>query len=467
MKGGGVKLLRYTILTLLALGGPLAWAAPRTISLDEAHRLAIQNNPNVGLMAGTIEQAEILRWRAWALLLPNLSADGSITRSDQEITFAMPDFEALITGAVAEAMGGVAPSPGPGDEMVIQELWGKQVGFTANIALFNPQALPLLRNAYDHIKASRIQGEVGRNDLLFAVTAAFYGLRSSQAAQGISAKDLETAREFLHLAEVSRAVGNAVKVDVLRAEIAVTEAEKAVLDAEDSVHLARTSLATLIGVDGAFDIASPPAPQPVAAALDAAVSHALTRRRDLETLDLQARMVARDKDHTWTKFIPTLDMTWNWSWNSAAGFADDHDSWRLIFGARWNLFSGGQRIAELHEKDVSIRMAGLRRTQLEMSIREDVERRVVELERCQRNRRLVEKQQALAAENHRLVSRQYEEGLSTGLDLLDATNTLSRVRRALVLEELRCDLAVLSLNRTAGEILDAARDDRPVPELPF
>jgi outer membrane protein len=467
MKGGGLKLLQVLILVLVALAGSLAWAAPRAISLDEAHRLAIQNNPNVGLIAGTVERAEILRWRAWALLLPNLSANGSITRSDQEITFGMPDFEALITGAVTEAMGGVAPAPGPGDEMVIQELWGKQFGFTANIALFNPQALPLLRNAYDNIKASRIQGEVGRNDLLFAVTAAFYGLRSSQAARGISAKTLETAREFLRLAEVSRAVGNAVKVDVLRAAIAVTEAEKAVLDAEDSVHLARTALATLLGVQGELEITPPPAPEAVAEELDAAVSHALDKRRDLEALDLQARMVARDKDHTWTQFIPTLDMTWNWTWNSAAGFADDHDSWRLIFGARWNIFNGGQRIAELKEKDVSIRMAGLRRAQLEMSIREDVEKRVVELERCQRNRRMVEKQQALAVENHRLVSRQYEEGLSTGLELLDATNTLSRVRRALVLEELRCDLAVLSLNRTAGEVLDAARDDRPVPELPF
>ena len=68
-----------------------------------------------------------------------------------------------------------------------------------------------------------------------------------------------------------------------------------------------------------------------------------------------------------------------------------------------------------------------------------------------RNVDLAEKQVALAEENHTLISRQYQVGIVSSLDVLDASTELATKRITQVLERLQYDIAVLKLRKAAGE----------------
>jgi outer membrane protein TolC len=402
-----------------------------TITLEQAHQLALRNHPTLKNIRETVVQAELLRWRAWALLLPNLSVKGTVTRADKEIA---------------------VPLPGVPEAIVIQQLWGKHMDFTANIALFNAQSLPLLLNAYDNIEASRLQADFKRDELLFGVTMTFYGLKSIKEAYRMAVEDLRTAEESLRLAKARRAVGHAVKVDVLQAEISVKEAHKNMKDAEDGIHLSTVSLGCLIGISGKFKIADPITPTVFSDQTDLVMEKAMKERRDLKALEIQRSIAERSKTHTWTKFIPTVDMSYIYSMDGAGGFSGEKESWRIIFGVKWNMLDGGQKIAELSERSSKIRQAGFAIDALLLNIREKVDTAVVDLKKARRNLELSEQQLALAEETQRLVSKQYEGGLVNGLRLIEATNTLSKARRARVVEELKYNLAILTLNKTAGSV---------------
>jgi len=421
------------------------------IPLDRALRLAKEHHPGLKAAAEGVRQAEILRWRAWAILLPYVFVDGSITRNDKEVGLAFPDFVGMIDAVVAQRLGEQPAAPmGAGESTIIQELWGQRWGFTANIALFNAQAIPLLRSAYDNIDAARLQQRHTQSQLLFAVTASYYAAHMAAEGVRIGEEDVRTAKEFLRLAERRKAAGMGVGLDVLKAELAVAQREKVVADAQDQERLAKASLAYLSGIEGTFVTAAPPRPETGPLVLPDLQRRAWDERLDLKATRIMAGIGERDRTHTWTKFAPSFDVTYNYTWDSATGFAGEHDSWRLILGARWSLLEGGQRFAELDEKASRIRQTYHELGALSLSVEEEVEKAVVAMKGRQRNLELVARQVALAQESHKQVSGQYALGRSNGVELLDATTTLAQSRRAQLLERLQHDLALLGLQRAIG-----------------
>ena len=264
-------------------------------------------------------------------------------------------------------------------------------------------------------------------------------------------KNLENSHEFHRLAEARLKVGQTTRIDVLRAESDLMQAEKQLKNAQDALTMAKASLAYLVGIDGAYHIVEPPAVTPVEGDLQQLIQSAMKKRLDLKVSRSNVTMAGRSRTDTGVQYIPTFDMTYVWNWNSSGGFANKHDSWMLIFGAKWSLLEGGMRIATLHRDASDVRMSENQLQQLELDIREEVERNLIELAKTRRNVELAGKRVSLAEETHKLVKRQYEVGLATSLDVMSASTGLSAARINGVIENLQYQLAVLALNKSVGE----------------
>jgi len=428
------------ILTLLACLTMPAQAQNRSITLREAQNMALRNNPNLRNVGEVMYQADLMIYKAWAILLPNLSMDGSVTRNNSETTMAFPDF------------ANMDPNTGemPMNEIVMQDLWSQKFGFTANMTIFNARSIPLLKNAYENQDSAEYNGRHQKNELLFAVAEAYYQVSSTKKMIDVAEENLENAREFLKLSETRKTVGQATKIDVLRAETEVMNYEKELKNAKDSLQLAKTGLSYLIGINEDFDIAEPESVVPADGDLESLKQKALKDRLDLKVANLQKSMAERYRTEVWTQWIPVFDLTYNWSWASEEGFSGQNDSWRLIFGASWSIFDGGYRVADLYEKDSQMRMAKNQADQLSLDIREEVEKGKLAMVQQERNVEIARKQLELAEETHNLVKRQYELGMASSLDVLDAATRLSNARNDLILEQLRCDLNALQLNKSVG-----------------
>jgi outer membrane protein TolC len=418
----------------------------RGITLAEAQEMAAKQSYTMRNIDETIVQADTMIGAAWSMLLPNLSASASITRNKDEIAMAFPDWSTMT----------IDPASGAVDmemtDMILQEKWGKAIGLTANMTLLNPRAFPLLKNAYDYTELARLNARIQKNELLFAVTSAYYQVHTAKEIIGVYRENLALAAEFVRSSESRHEAGQGTSIDVLRAKLQEMSAQKELDNALDGLAAAKTALAYLIGAEGReIDVTGPERSTFEEADTGELQRRAVSSRAEVAASDVQTRMAERNRVETWMKWLPAFDVTYAWSWSSASGFSGDNATWMLIFGARWDLFDGGGRIAESKSRASQIRVAENSRAETERQIKEQVEQLAINVRKQRRNVELADRQVEMAEESHHQIARQYEVGLTTSLELHDAETELANTKVARVIERLGYDLAILRLEKAIGE----------------
>lgn len=159
------------------------------------------------------------------------------------------------------------------------------------------------------------------------------------------------------------------------------------------------------------------------------------------------------KRDVYSQWLPAFNLSYNWNWNSAAGFAGDNDAWNVQVGANWSIFEGGFRTADLAKKNSDHRVSQNRLEQLRRDIRQEVNGRYLEVQMLRRRVDLAKQQVDVAQETHRLVNRQYEQGMATSLDLMDTTTQLTNARITKVIDDLSLQIATMQLNQATGQYL--------------
>ena len=402
------------------------------ITLDEAMRMAVANNPSLKTMKERIIQAEYLIDKAWAILLPSIDANASITRYDKEVAMQFPG------------------EGGESSRIIIQEKDARHAGINASIAVFNARAYPLLKYAYANLEQSQMNESHFANELLVAVVGAYYQVESAKNAVEVAEDALNNADEFRKLSLGLLNVGNATRIDVLRAESEVLDAENQLATSRDAVEFSRTALAALIDWTGPFDITTPEKYGPESTDLQKLLETAWNRRRDLDAARLQVRMTERLQQDVRCQWLPNLDLKYGWQWNSSSGFSGDNDSWNVELSARWSIIDGGARQADLKQKKSDTRIAQNAMKDLELRIQQEIEANLLDVRKSERSLAVIRKQISVLEETHRLVKRQFEVGMATSLALQTAVKDLTAARQRLVVEELGYALASLQLNKSAG-----------------
>jgi len=429
------------IALLLASSVTYAYAEETpTITLAEAHEMALANNPQLLNVDESVRQADIMIAGSWSALLPFLTASASETRNDEEIvseqTVFMPnDSGGFDTNTI---------------EIVQQEEWVEQYGFTAGMTIFNLPSIINLRNAYAGRSQTEYAARQNKNDLLVAVSSAYYQVVSADKLMTVSQENVKNAEEFLRLAQGRLRVGLGTRLDKLQAEQTLLSAKKDLANARDSYRLAKRALAFLIGVEGDFNVHRPEAISAVEGNVDELIEQALAERSDLQAAEMEMDIAARERWATYSNWVPSLDVTYNWTHSSTENIAGENDSWRIVFGATWNIISGGGNLAQARLDASNHRVSANNLLQKKLDIRQEVEQQWITVQQYRRNIELAAKQLELAQETYRLTNRQYEVGQSSSLEVVDASGALSTARVNLVVEQLQLDLALLNLNKAVG-----------------
>ena len=409
--------------------------AGQVITLEEAHKRAVDSHPQFKNIDEAIYQADMGIYKAWTMLAPILTAKTDITLNQRKVSMQLPSF-----------------GPGiPPRELVIQDKWAKSAGFTANLTLFNPETIPLIKMAYDSYEKERFTAQIRRNELLFAVTSAYYQAYSMKEMIRVAEENVAMANEFLRQANILRDAGQGTRIDVNRATIQLMAAEKELENAKGSEKQALLALKQLIDEDGPIVLQGPEDVPPITESIHKLKTKALDKRVELQEAEIATRLARHSKDHTLTKFLPKFDLTYNWSWSSAAGFTGANVNWMLIFGAKWDIFLGGGRIVDYKINQSQMRMATNNITQLTMDIEKEVEKRHLDMTQREIQLSILDKQVDLAKENHDLVTKQFRAGLVTSLDVSNAATELASKKILRVYERLLFDLDVLTLKKTIGE----------------
>ena len=415
-----------TVLGLVLTGGAVSGAAAQSLSLaealDRADKLAYSNR----MATGETQVRSGDKTSALAGVLPTLRAEGGYTRT----TDPLGAFGTLLR---QRAVTAAAFDPVALNHPATQSLYAGAL--VVEQPLFNADAWLGRAAAASAAAASAANERWTRESVRADVVRAYFG----SILAGFQVQTLEAASRAAHehtrQAELMVTNGMVTRSDALLASVRAGEVDAQLAMARGERANARRELALLLG-DPASAAATLPESLPSPTRIRALIRP--------DSLTLQARQDVAAATHAWdasrrdvwrarSRYVPRVNSFARYDWY-ANGFFAGEKSWTVGVMAVWTPFQGASEIGDMQAakgREASARAmaeAATHRAQVEMAARQtDVE---VALTRLAIAERAVEQ----SREAHRIVSRKYEGGLATVVELLDAqaTETSSQLGLSLV-----------------------------------
>jgi outer membrane protein TolC len=430
-----------------AAGTEVAGAAVLRLTIDEAVAMALQSSPLLQRLGALAAAAEAQERGARAERWPQVDVGGGYTRwSDvPELTIVQP------TGDPDEPGKLVTIYPN------IPNNWQLRAGLAWPIYT-GGQIGGRIDAATQARTAAGLDREAARNDLVFEVQRAYWGLVSAREGARVFADAIRAFDAHLEDTRNFERFGMAARNEVLAVQVQRDRAELNQLEAEAAADIAEADLRRLLGVPSPVDIeATEPLETGPLEPLDveALVAEASEARPDRRSL--VARIAASDAvvgvKHG--SRLPRVAVTGGYVYanpNRVIIPPEEawKDTWDLGVSLTWNVFDGGRRSAAEAKAQAEAEAARQHLREIDRGIRLEVTRRVLELRTAERRLRVSERAVESAKENERVASDRYREGLIPSSELLDAEVDLEQaeVSRTDALAALR--LAAAGLDRAVG-----------------
>jgi outer membrane protein len=419
-----------------------------TLTLEEAIRTALARSPSIREAEGQRMFAHASRYDSWGRLIPSLGYSSGFTRSDvTQRTSTNP-----ITG-------GTVTLP----DSLVQSLhsYGTQAVLSARWDVFDGgQTYWEIRQANAQAEAADYAFQSTRARVAADVALAYLDALEAVAQESAKKAQLESARELARVAAERFRVGEVPEIDNLQAQLAVSDAEIAVLESESSTDSARLALFENLGLppDRQLALVEPQAPDSASIpSEDELRRRALNESAELASLrgDREAAERGLDAEKWW--FLPQVSLGIDWF---RSEFGNNNDAFTLSpsntqttysLGVSWTPFDRrGGLIADRRRARADVYTAEGRLASREASLAREVE---VALGRLRRARLLEQKSRlnlTLARQQREQAAERYRLGLAPIVERLTAEALAADADRQGIAARYATLRALAELERSAG-----------------
>jgi outer membrane protein TolC len=395
-------------------------AAQEALSLRQAITAALRDSDLLKVEEGRFAAAAAGADAARSFLLPKVVLEERFLRTDNPAW----DFSTKINqGAFTTADLQGAPASF-NDPPPISDF---QTSLTVTQPLFARRATLGLAMARGEASAAAQDRTRRREEVAHGALQAWLGSTAAEAALAAAAKAEEDAAEHLRLAEVAEGAGVGLVSDRLQAGVALGEAKRMRLAAENGLEIARRGLGLALGREtavapGADDLGAAPAD------LEALLAR-VPDRADLRAMGERVDNAGRDVELARAERLPEVGLFGSLQANDPnRPLGTSGTSYSVGVGVTWNIFAGGHAAAA--ERQAEARRGSARDALAAMAkeARFRIRESWLRWGEARESLRLAAEAVAAAEEGVRLVRVRYENGLATMVALLDGQAALNRAR---------------------------------------
>ena len=422
--GDTIKLALFTtvlVLLLVAVVTMTAYAGVQ-LSLEQAVETALKNHPNLKAADSQVEGAQANVLKSKSGFLPKVTLSETWSKSDNPL---------MVLGT---KLNQESVTPADFNPVVMNDpepLSNYNTRLSVMQPVFNGG------KEYLGIKQARLASEAvaqdrvrTRQETVFNVVKAYYGLLLAKEYDKVAIQSLEASAANMKLAETRYKAGAVLQSDLLRAKVQYAEVKEMSTRSENGVKLAEANLNFAMGVpqDAQYAVEGSLSSQEVKEGLDGMISGAFSLRPDLSSLNLNRKNAETNISQARTDYIPSLNLMGQVDWNSDRLAGNDAKSWAVMAVLQWNLFDGLVTTSRVREATANAgRMRAMEeqmRSGVQLQVRQAYYNVQASLERIAATSSSVQE----AEEGFRIVQRRYEAGMTTLVDVLGAENALIRAR---------------------------------------
>ncbi len=428
----GVRLAAVALGLILALA-PFAASQDKTLTLDEAVKLALERNEQALAARENINAANARVAQARSFFLPNLSTTGTYTRRAYETRRVVGN-----------------------SEVVIQRFNALSETLNLSQTLFDARSMTSLAAVRSQRNADVAAAEESRRQLAFEVSQAFLATLGTTQVREASGRRFAFAGQNLEAAKARFAAGLASVNDVTRAELEYATAEVGLTQVKGEVETSTLQLGNLLdsaeAVRGSLVVPEflIEAASAEAADAEALIGEALARRLDVGSLRWAAT-----SQHSLAKlpmlgFLPSLSATGRYSLTNEASFNNRNWNWSVGATLNWTIFDGLSRFGQQREQKALARLADLDVQAAVRKVDLEVRQALVSLANQRASLKQATVAYDVARKNAAETTELYRQGLASALQVADANVSLFEAEVAFVQERYGLGVAFLNLEAALG-----------------
>ena len=437
---------------IVALGLMLAWmvwspglaAQERTVTLEEAVKLALQAQPAVIQAEGDLDVAHASQREAWGnMLLPTVNASSGISQGSNNKVDAT-------TGQIRN----------------LPPLVSYNAGLNASLTVFDGFSRWSQTRAAGATAASANAALTNqRFQVILQTKQAFFNAVAAAELVKVTQTQVQRSEQQLRISKDKLAAGSAIRSDTLRSTVDLGNARLALLNAQAGLATAEATLARMIGEDGNAHASGAPA-MPDISTLDTTTlrQEIVNASPAVQAADAQARAAGSQVTVTRSQYMPTVTASYRRSW---AGTRDSvsftpaaigiwpslTNTWNFSLGLSWPIFNGFTRETNMARSTAARDAAEARAADARRQANANFTQQLAALEAAAQQLTIAQASRPAADENLRVQQERYPPGAATIVDVLTSQVSLGQAEVALVQARLNVLVAKAQIEALLGREL--------------
>ncbi len=400
--------------------------AQQVITLDEAYRSAVSQSERIKISKEGLFQAreEVLRKKS--ALYPKITGDLSYLRRP----------EALKRG-----------------RFLLRSKTQTEMTFTLSQPIYaGGRSLAGYHSALLGTKSESFNLALTKEDLLFEIARAYYDTLKAKNDIDIEVKELERLKAHRDSVEKRLQVGEVTKTVLFRAEAELSEARAKLIRARNNELAMKDRLALLAKIQGDFDLADPPPVFLRARSKTDWVDLSQGERLEIKQVEVHIDQASEDILFARGSFYPliSLDLEYRWIDQDPEGDFLIQSDPLAILRLTVPIFEGRLRMAELAQARSRLRETTLIRQQIKDEIGVEVRAAILALSTLSEELEHLKNRVRFAREAYSLASQQFNVGLGTHIDVLDANADLLDAERRFSNTIYDREFSILHLKKKVG-----------------
>jgi outer membrane protein len=409
----------------------LLWSTPSLAgeyTLEELYRIGMQKSEKVRISGENVQIADSGKYKALSALLPKATAFGAST---------------MFTESKISSNTGALIQPDT------QQAWGVRIDESLTL---NGREFTSYSQSKDNLEKSRFDYRSFQEDFLLTVSLAYFEFLKARKGLEIADSNVERLTKYLSAARTRLKAGEITKTTVLRAEGELSGALSDQIKARNAYEITRVTLARLVSIERDYSIKEIPVKEEKIGSLQELQSAALKNRFDVKSVEMQVKSAEKQIDISRGAFWPTVTLSGVYAGTDQEPNTPtlNRESTFGLLTLNFPIYEGGLRRADVREQESRHRQTEYQYQDFVKSVNLEVENTYLELIAQKGILKSAQDQLVYAEDNIRAIAKQFEFGLASSLDVIDANNLLISAQKQVADATYNYQFFVLRMMRVTG-----------------